>query len=94
MTDHLQRPGGATALRTARHTADVIGHVEALKSAAARLAAHGDPAAHSLFADATLDLKCALDRLYRARDELLKAAGADSVTEPTETLVNTAGDSD
>jgi N-acetylglucosamine kinase-like BadF-type ATPase len=81
MSDHLQRPDGAKAMRTARYTVDIIGHVETLRSATARLAAHGDPVARSLLADAALDLKDAVDRLYDARDALLKSIGADSVSD-------------
>jgi hypothetical protein len=81
MRDHLQRPGGATAMQTARYTVDVLRHVRTLTSATACLASHGDRAAHSQLADAALDLKSALDRLHEARDELLKAAGAERVTE-------------
>jgi hypothetical protein len=81
MTDHLQRPDGATAMRTARYAVDVIGHVEALRRATATLASHGNPVARSLLADAALELKGALDPLYNARDELLKSAGADRVND-------------
>lgn len=82
MRDHLQLPGGATAMQTARYTVDVLRHVRALTSATASLAAHGDPAGRSQLADAALDLKSALDRLYEARDQLLKAAGAERITYP------------
>jgi hypothetical protein len=81
MRDHLQRTEGATAMRTARYTIDVMRHVRALTSATASLASHGDPAARSELADAALDLKSALDRLHEARDQLLKAAGAERVTD-------------
>ena len=81
MADHLQRPDGATAMRTARNTVDVIRHVRSLKSATATLASHGNPVARSLLADAALDMNSALDRLYAARDELLKSAGADRVSD-------------
>jgi hypothetical protein len=81
MRDHLQRPGGATTMQTARYTVDVLRHVRALTSATASLASHGDPTARSLLADAALDLKSALDRLHEARDALLKAAGAERITD-------------
>jgi hypothetical protein len=79
MRDHLQRPGGATAMQTARYTVDVMLHVGPLRSATASLASHGDPAARSQLADAALDLTSALNRLCEARDQLLKAAGAERV---------------
>jgi len=75
MADHLQRPDGATAMRTEGYTVDVIRHVRRLVSATATLASHGNPVARSLLADAALDLSSALDRLYAAQDELLKSAG-------------------
>lgn len=81
MGDHLQRPKGATAMQTAHYTVDLLRHVRALTSATAILASHGHPAARSQLADAALDLKSALDRLYEARDELLKSAGAERVTD-------------
>jgi len=81
MRDHLQRPGGATPMQTARYTVDVLRHVSRLTSATASLASHGDRAARSQLADAALDLKSALDRLHEARDQLLKAAGAERVTD-------------
>jgi hypothetical protein len=81
MRDHLQRPGGATAMQTARYTVDVLRHVSALTSATASLASHGDRAARSQLADAAMDLKSALDRLHEARDQLLKSAGAERVTD-------------
>jgi hypothetical protein len=37
--------------------------------------------ARSLLADAVLDLKDAVDKLYGARDALLKSIGADSVND-------------
>lgn len=80
MRDHLQRPGGATAMQTARYTVDVLSHVWTLTSATATLASRGHPAARSQLADAALDLKNALDGLHKARDALLKAAGAERVT--------------
>lgn len=81
MRDHIQRLGGATAMRTAQHTVDVMLHLRPLRSATASLASHGDPAGRSELADATLDLTSALNRLCEARDQLLKAAGADRVTD-------------
>jgi hypothetical protein len=79
MADHLQRPDGATAMRTKEYTVDVTSYVRRLISATAALASHGNPVARSLLADAALDLKSALDRLYDARDELLKSADAERV---------------
>jgi hypothetical protein len=79
LTDHLQRRDGATAMRTAGYAVDVIRNLHALKSATGRLASHGHPAARYLFADAALDLNDSLDTLCKARDELLKVAGADGV---------------
>lgn len=80
MRSHLQRFGGATPMQTARYTVDALRYVETLRLATAILAAHGSPAARYQLADAALDLKSALDRLYEARDHLLKAAGAERVT--------------
>lgn len=68
-------------MQTARYTVDALHHVRALKSVTARLASHGHPAARSQLADAALDLKSALDRLHESRDQLLKAAGAERVTD-------------
>lgn len=68
-------------MQTARYTVGVLRHVSRLTSATARLAAQGDRAARSQLADAAVDLKSALDHLCGARDELLKAAGADRVTD-------------
>lgn len=81
MSDHIQPPDGAKAMPTARYTVDIIGHVETLRSATARPAAHGDPVARTLLADAALDLKDGVDRLHGARDPLLKSIGADSVND-------------
>lgn len=81
MNVDLQRPAGVRAMQTARYTVDALRHVGALKSAIASRAAHGDTAARSQLSDAALDLKCALDRLHVARDQLLKAAGAERVTD-------------
>lgn len=80
MSSHLQQSGGATPMQTARYTVDVLRYVERLRLATAILAAHGNPAASYQLADAALDLKSTLDRLYEARDQLLKAAGAERVT--------------
>jgi hypothetical protein len=80
MASHLQRPNGATPMATARYTVQLIGYAEDARSAAQTLAAQGHPAGRALLADAALDFKAALDRLYPARDALLKAAGADRVT--------------
>jgi hypothetical protein len=77
---HLQRPGDATPMQTARYTVDVLHFVEMLRSTTAILAAHGNPAARYQLADAALDLKSALDGLYEARDQLLEAAGSNRVT--------------
>lgn len=81
MTGHLERSGGATPMQTARHTVDALLYVERLRRATAILAAQGNPAARYQLADAALDLRSALDRLYEARDELLRAAGADRVAD-------------
>lgn len=80
MRDHIQRPGGATPMKTAQHTVDVMLHLGPLRSAIADLASHGDPAGRSRLADAALDLTSALNRLCEARDGLLKSAGAECVT--------------
>jgi hypothetical protein len=80
MRSNLNRPGGATPLQTARYTVDALHYVERLRSATAILAAQGNPAARYQLADAALDLKSALDGLYEARDQLLKAVGAERVT--------------
>lgn len=37
MADHIQRPGGATAMKTAQHTVDVMLHLGPLRSATAAL---------------------------------------------------------
>lgn len=68
-------------MQTARHTVDALHYVERLRHTTAILAAQGNPAARYQLADAALDLRSALDRLHEARDELLKAAGADRVTD-------------
>ncbi len=78
--DHIQRPGGATAMKTAQHTVDVMLYLGPLRSATATLASHGDPTGRSQLADAAVDLASALNRLCEARDQLLKAAGAERVT--------------
>jgi hypothetical protein len=80
MNSHLHRSGGATPMQTARYTVDALLYVDRLRSATAILAAHGNPAARHQLADAALDLKSALDGLCEARDQLLKAAGAERVT--------------
>jgi hypothetical protein len=67
-------------MQTARYIVDVLVYVERLRLATAILAAHGNPAASYQLADAALDLNSTLDRLYEARDQLLKAAGAERVT--------------
>lgn len=79
MDHHLQR--SATPMATARYTVQLIPYVYDMRSAAQRLAAHGHPAGRSLLADAALNLNAALDNLYDARDALLKAAGAERVTD-------------
>ncbi len=79
MTDHLQRR--AAPMATARYTVQLIGYAYDARSAAQRLAAHGRPAGRELLADAALDFKAALDNLSAARDALLKAAGAERVTD-------------
>lgn len=81
MTVHLERSGGATPMQTARSTVDALHYVERLRRATGILAAQGNPAARYQLADAALDLRSALDRLHEARDELLKTAGADRVTD-------------
>ncbi|WP_231513462.1 hypothetical protein [Mycobacterium paragordonae] len=80
MSNHLQRSGGATPMRMAQYTVDALLYVDRLRAATAVLASHGDPAARHQLADAALDLKSALDGLCEARDQLLKAAGAERVT--------------
>ena len=80
MRNHLGRSGGAAPMQTARYTVDLLLYVERLRLAAGILAAHGNPAARHQLADAALDLKSALDGLCEARDQLLKAAGAERVT--------------
>lgn len=77
----LERADGATPMATARYTVQLIGYAEDARSAAQTLATQGHPAGRALLSDAALDFKAALDRLYPARDALLKAAGADRVTE-------------
>jgi hypothetical protein len=79
MASHLQR-SGATPMQTARYTVDALHYVERLRFTTAILAAEGNPAARYQLADVALDLKSALDGLYEARDQLLKAAGAERVT--------------
>jgi hypothetical protein len=81
MTDHLRRPGGATPMQTACYTVDALRHVNARRSTVKFLSTYGDPAARSALTDAALDLKNALDKLYDARDGLLKAIGAECVTD-------------
>lgn len=81
MSVHLERSGGATPMETARYTVDALHYVERLRRATGILAAQGNPAARYQLADAALDLRSALDRLHEARDQLLKAAGADRVTD-------------
>ena len=80
MASHLQRPGGATPMATARYTVQLMDYAEAVRTAAQTLAAHGNPAGRALLADAVLDFKAAEDLLYPARDAPLAAAGADHVT--------------
>lgn len=80
MSNHLQRSGGATPMRTAQYTVDALLYVDRLRSATALLASHGNPAGRHQLADATLDLKSAVDSLCEARDQLLKAAGSERVT--------------
>jgi hypothetical protein len=80
MGDHLQRPGGATAMQTARYTVDALGHITALISAIRTLSTYGDPAAQSSLTDAAIDLEDALEKLCEARDELLKSVGAERIT--------------
>ncbi len=80
MSNHLQRSGGATPMRTAQYTVDALLYVDRLRSATALLASHGNPAGRHQLADAALDLKSAIDSLCEARDQLLKAAGAERVT--------------
>lgn len=80
MSNHLQRFGGATPMRTAQYTVDALLYVDRLRSATAVLASHGNPAGRHELADAALDLKSAVDSLCEARDQLLKAAGAERVT--------------
>lgn len=81
MNSLLHSRDGATAMATARYTVALLGYVEHLRAAAPVLAAHGHPAGRPLLADAALDLTAALDHLYPARDSLLRAAGADRVTD-------------
>lgn len=81
MRQNLLRPESVTPMQTARYTVDVLSHVRTLTSATASLASHGDRAARSQLADAAVDLKSALDHLCGARDELLKAAGAERITD-------------
>jgi hypothetical protein len=78
MADHLQQR--ATPMATAQYTVQLIHYTYDVRSAAQRLAAHGHPAGRALLADAALNLNAALDNLYDARDALLKAAGADRVS--------------
>jgi hypothetical protein len=80
MTSHLERSGGTTAMQTARYTVDALHYVKRLRFTTAILATQGNPAARYQLADVALDLKSALDGLYEARDQLLKAAGSDRVT--------------
>jgi hypothetical protein len=80
MTVHLERSGGVTPMQTARYTVDALLYVERLRRATGILAAQGNPAARYQLADAALDLRSALDMLHEARDQLLKAAGAERVT--------------
>lgn len=81
MSSHLQRSGGATPMQTARYTTDALRYVESLRLATAILAAQGNPAARYQLADVALDLKSVLDGLFEARDQLLKAADAERVTD-------------
>lgn len=81
MANNLQRPGGASPMATARYVVQLIGYAEDARSAARMLAANGHPAGRASLADAALDVKAALDNLYLARDALLKAAGAEQVTD-------------
>lgn len=80
MSIHLERSGGATPMQTARYTVDALRYVERLRFTTAILATQGNPAARYQLADAALDLRSALDGLYDARDQLLKAAGAERVS--------------
>ena len=68
-------------MATARYVVQLIGYAEDARSAARMLAANGHPAGRASLADAALDVKAALDNLYLARDALLKAAGAEQVTD-------------
>lgn len=67
-------------MQTAQYTVDVLLYVDRLRSVTAVLASHGNPAARHQLADAALDLNSAVDGLCEARDQLLKAAGAERVT--------------
>lgn len=80
MNNHLQRSGNATPMQTAQYTVDALLYVDRLRSVTAVLASHGNPAGRHQLADAALDLNSALDGLCEARDQLLKAAGAEQVT--------------
>lgn len=80
MRDHFDRVGGATPMQTARHTVDLLRYVEGLRLATGILAAQGKPAGRYQLADAALDLRSAFQGLCEARNQLLKAAGAERVT--------------
>lgn len=80
MAGHLRRPDGVTAMQTARYTVDILLLVDDLRLATANLSARGHLAARPQLVDADRSLKNALDRLSEARNQLLKAAGAEHVT--------------
>lgn len=77
MADHLQRPGGANPARRAHYIEDARQHVAELRLAIRVLAAYGTPAPRTLLTDAALDLKHAVEKLAKARDELLKVIDAE-----------------
>lgn len=71
----------ATPMATARYTVQLMAYAETLRLATQILASHGHPAARSQLADAALDFRSAEHLLSPARDVLLRAAGADRVTD-------------
>ncbi|MBN7384438.1 hypothetical protein IUT00_24700 [Mycobacteroides abscessus subsp. massiliense] len=81
MSSHVQSPGGPTPMATARYTVQLMAYAETLRLATQILASHGHPAARSQLADAALDFRSAEHLLSPARDVLLRAAGADRVTD-------------
>lgn len=81
MSAHVQRPGGPTAMDTARYTVQLMNYAETLRLATQILASHGHPAARRQLADAALDFRSGEHLLSPARDALLVAAGADRVTD-------------